>query len=144
MQAGVTDSPNTHPYNKFQGKLYSCVTADEDERKVDKTGVIHLHGNDYEVDRALVGQRVALRYDPYDMTAIQVWQENERFKDAIPINLARLARPGVPRKEAEPEVVPDPAIDSGFTYIELLKKESDTKRIQGPGITYRREATVND
>lgn len=116
----------------------------EDERSVDKTGVIHLHGNTYEVDRVLAKQKIALRFDPYDMTAIQVWHGDNRYQDAIPIDLTRLARPGVPKKDAEVEAIPNPPIDSGFTYIELLKRDHDGKHAQGPGISYRRGAIARD
>ncbi|WP_207744600.1 Mu transposase C-terminal domain-containing protein [Desulfallas sp. Bu1-1] len=36
------------------------------------TGCISLTGNTYEVDLELVGQRVLLHYDPFDLTQIQV------------------------------------------------------------------------
>lgn len=61
----------------------------EEERKVDKTGCIKVAGNLYEVDLELVGQKVLLRYDPFDISLIQIWHDKKRYADAVPINLVR-------------------------------------------------------
>lgn len=44
----------------------------QEERTVDKTGVIQLAGNRYEVDLALLGRRVECRYDPYTLEAVHI------------------------------------------------------------------------
>ncbi|TEB05500.1 hypothetical protein Psch_02541 [Pelotomaculum schinkii] len=61
----------------------------EEKRKVDKMGCIKVAGNIYEVDLELVGQTVLLRYDPFYLSAIQVWYDNKRYADAVPLNLVR-------------------------------------------------------
>jgi transposase InsO family protein len=61
----------------------------EEERKVDKTGCIKVASNLYEVDLELVGQKVLLRYDPFDISVIQIWHDKKRYADAVPINLVR-------------------------------------------------------
>ncbi|HWM97918.1 MAG TPA: DDE-type integrase/transposase/recombinase, partial [Streptosporangiaceae bacterium] len=46
-----------------------------EHRTVTKTATVNLHGNHYEVDTALVGRRVELVFDPFDLTDIEVrWQ----------------------------------------------------------------------
>jgi Mu transposase, C-terminal len=42
-------------------------------RKVTRTATVPLEGNAYAVDPALAGRRVELRYDPEDLTAIEVF-----------------------------------------------------------------------
>ena len=37
-----------------------------------KTATVSLHGNTYEVDPALVGRKVELVFDPFDLTRIEV------------------------------------------------------------------------
>jgi putative transposase len=64
----------------------------EEERTVDKTGCVQLYGNSYEVDSALARKRVALRYDPFDLTEMQVWFEGKRYADATPVELNRKRR----------------------------------------------------
>ena len=42
------------------------------ERTVTKTATVSLHGNTYEVDAALVGRKVELVFDPFDLSRIEV------------------------------------------------------------------------
>ena len=42
-------------------------------RLVTKTATVSLLGNRYEVDQALCGRRVELRFDPYDLELIEVY-----------------------------------------------------------------------
>ena len=44
----------------------------EDERHVTKTGDIALGGNRYPLPADLVGQRVVVRYDPFDLAEVKV------------------------------------------------------------------------
>jgi len=61
----------------------------EETRTVDKTGCIRLDGNTYEVDLELCKKRVQLRYDPFDLTTIQVWYDGARYADATVVDLSR-------------------------------------------------------
>lgn len=61
----------------------------EEERKVDKAGCVSIEGNRYEVNLDLVKQKILLRYDPFDLSVIQVWYQEERYEDATPIDLTR-------------------------------------------------------
>jgi transposase InsO family protein len=64
----------------------------EEQRTADKTGCIQLCGNTYEVDSELARQKVAVRYDPFDLREIQVWQDEKRCADAVPVELRRKRR----------------------------------------------------
>ncbi|RFA03019.1 transposase, partial [Mycobacterium tuberculosis] len=44
----------------------------EEHRRVTKTATVSLHGNRYEIDPALVGRKVELVFDPFDLTRIEV------------------------------------------------------------------------
>jgi transposase InsO family protein len=61
----------------------------DENRKVDKTGCISVFGNTYEVSSDLSGAKVNLRFDPFDLQVIQVWHEDVRYPDAVPLALAR-------------------------------------------------------
>lgn len=75
----------------------------EEERKVDKTGCVKVAGNLYEVDLELVGAKVLLRYDPFDLSVIQVWHNKKRYDNAGPVNLTRpyhrKVKPEEPQKQ---------------------------------------------
>jgi putative transposase len=61
----------------------------EESRKVDKTGCVSVFSNTYEVSGDLSGAKVSLRFDPFDLTVIQVWHEDTRYPDAVPLDLTR-------------------------------------------------------
>ena len=59
---------------------------------MDKTGCIRLCGNTYETDSKLARQKVAVRYNPFNLSEIQVWQDEKRYADAVPVELNRKRR----------------------------------------------------
>ncbi len=61
----------------------------ETTRKVQKDRTVSLNGTLYEVDAALVGERVTLRYDPAAPTnrPIQVWHDSRQIQLAKPVDL---------------------------------------------------------
>lgn len=74
----------------------------EEERTVDKTGCISVEGNRYEVTLDLVKQRILLRYDPFDLSIIQVWSNGQRYEDAAPMDLTRPYHRRVKSDEPQP------------------------------------------
>ena len=56
--------------------------------------MVSLHGNRYEVDPALVGRRVQLVFDPFDLDALEVRFDGRDFGDRGP---ARTDRPRSPQ-----------------------------------------------
>ena len=45
----------------------------EEQRTVDKSGCIKLHGVVFDVGVALIRRRIDVRYDPFDISLIEVW-----------------------------------------------------------------------
>jgi hypothetical protein len=93
----------------------------EEQRTVDKTGCFSLHSKAYEVEASLTRQQVLLRYDPYDLSQIQVWYEGKRFLDAVPVQLRRQRHKGV--DPAEPAPAP-----TGLNYLDLAKKQHELNK----------------
>jgi transposase InsO family protein len=60
----------------------------ETTRRVQRDRTVSLNGVIYEVDAALVGEKVTLRYDPSAPPgrALEVWHENRRIHDAKPLD----------------------------------------------------------
>lgn len=58
-------------------------------RKVSRTAAISFEGNEYEVDPALVGRTVELRFRPEDLFAIEVWFGGHQAGWAEPRRIAR-------------------------------------------------------
>jgi putative transposase len=96
-------------------------------RLVTKTATVSLHGNTYEVDAALVGRRVELVFDPFDLTELSVRYQGRDMGTAIGHQIGRHVHPA-----AKPETSPDPAPATGIDYLGLVRERHAatlTKRV---------------
>jgi len=87
----------------------------EELRTVDITGCVSLNGNLYEVDLALAKEKVSLRFDPYDLSRLEVWFNDEQYADALPLNMTRQ------RHKKLPELLEPPAPSTGLNFLEATK-----------------------
>jgi putative transposase len=88
-------------------------------RLVTKTATVSLLGNRYEVDQALCGRRVELRFDPYDLELIEVHYAGRACGHAVPHVIGRHVHPHA----EEPEGTPRPV--SGIDYLRLIETEHE-------------------
>lgn len=100
----------------------------EEARKVDKTNCISLLGTTYEVEPGLVGEKIQLRFDPYDMSVIQVWKEEKRLKDAIVLK-HRTMKWDKPQESPKSDSE-EPIQKTGLNYIELVYEEYQEQQKQ--------------
>ena len=56
--------------------------------KVDKTGCISLNGLCYEVGIEYLRKNILVRYDPFDLSQIEVWYGGQKKKVVSPANIA--------------------------------------------------------
>jgi len=89
-------------------------------RKVTKTATFSFHNNRYRVPDYLRGQTVELRYDPFDLTQIEVWFNDAFLQLAEPDRIVTTIHPDV-----TPDPVPDSQPDSGLDYLALLRQERE-------------------
>ncbi len=101
----------------------------EEERTVRKTSVIELEGNLYDVDSSLRGKKVQVRYNPFDLSSIQIWKDDERYDDAKPAEL-RSQRHSKIMAEVEEEKT-----TVASNYLERLKQDQDEKKRKELGTT---------
>ena len=92
-----------------------------EERTVTKTATVSLHSNQYEVDPALVGRKVELVFDPFDLTRIEVRYQHRPMGLAVPLVIGRHAHP-----QAEREIPPPPT-GTGIDYLRLLAEQRDAE-----------------
>ena len=88
-------------------------------RLVSKTATVSLLGNRYEVDQALCGRRVELRFDPYDQELIEVYYASRPFGNAVPHTIGRHVHPHAEEPDGEPRPV------SGIDYLRLIEAEHE-------------------
>jgi putative transposase len=82
-------------------------------RTVTKVATVSLFGNNYEVDPALVGRKVELVFDPFDLEHVAVRYMGRDFGPALPQKIGRHSHP-----MAKPAAEPGPP--SGIDYLGLL------------------------
>lgn len=104
----------------------------EETRKVDKTGCISLDGNAYEVDLELCGERVQLRYDPFDLTRIQVWHLDKQWPDATVIDLSRRYDKRVKPETAQ--LVEE--ADGQLSFLELAEQKRQAALAEQDPVSY--------
>jgi len=98
----------------------------ETTRKVQKDRTISLNGTLFEVDAALVGERVTLRYDPAAPASrpIQVWHDSRQIQLAKPVDL--YANCFVKRHRPSSTIDPDtPAAEPAPSTLKLCGLSDD-------------------
>jgi putative transposase len=80
-----------------------------------KTATVSLLKNTYQVDPALVGRRVELVFDPFDLSDIAVRYHGKEFAKAVPHVIGRHSHP-----KARPETEQQPPAPTGIDYLNLV------------------------
>jgi putative transposase len=99
-------------------------------RKVTRTATVPLEGNAYAVDPALTGRRVELRYDPEDLSAIEVFLDGRPAGKAVPFVTRRHVHRAVPQAAR-----PEPAA-TGIDYLGLVAAAHDDEAGTGVKIDF--------
>jgi putative transposase len=101
-------------------------------RRVTRTATVPLEGNSYSVDPALTGRRVELRYDPEDLSRIEVFLDGRAAGAAIPFVIGRHVHKAI----APP---PPPAADpTGIDYLGMVAAAHDEEAGTGMKIDFTR------
>jgi putative transposase len=89
-------------------------------RRVTRTASVSLAGNHYSVDPSLVGRRIELRFDPEDLTRLDVFWDGRPVGQAIPFVIGRHVHRQVPQA-----LPPSPPTTTGVDYLGLVQAEHD-------------------
>ena len=126
------------PLDRYHAGLQSVRTADPEQlrraflwrekRKVRKDGTIELQGNTYPVDPALRGRQVELRFDPFDLSTLELYLDNRRLPDISPQSQRRQAHPQVEGLFEEPKPAKQP-----LDFLALLRAEHQAMQAQAAG-----------
>ena len=98
-------------------------------RRVSRTATVSFEGNEYEVDAALAGRTVELRYRPEDLFAIEVWFGGRQVGWCTPRRIARHVH------RSAPPPPPEPAPATGIDYLGQILADHEAT-VSGP-IAYR-------
>jgi putative transposase len=90
-------------------------------RTVTKVATVSLHGNVFEVDAALVGSKVDVVFDPFDMTVVEIRFRGRPMGAGIPVVIGRHSHP-----QARPEAAPPPS-PTGIDYLGLVASRHEAE-----------------
>jgi len=105
-------------------------------RKVTRTATVPLEGNAYAVDPALTGRRVELRYDPEDLSRLDVFLDGKPAGAAVPFVTRRHVHRAVPQA-TRPEPAP-----TGIDYLGMVAAAHDQAAGTGAKIDFARLAML--
>jgi putative transposase len=91
-------------------------------RQVTKTATFSLHGNTYEVDAALIGRKVEVVFDPFDLTKLEVRYQGRPMGIAVPHRIGRHVHPN-----ARPDLPPPAPSPTGIDYLALVAAQHRTQ-----------------
>jgi putative transposase len=107
-------------------------------RRVTRTATVPLEGNAYGVDPSLVGRRIELRYDPEDLSLIEVYLNGTR---------AGVARPFVTRRHthrAVPQAARAEPAPTGIDYLKMVATVHEESAGTGQKIDFSQLAMFAD
>ena len=116
-------------YQPGEHRSVSLQTLEEafwqwDIRTVSAQGRIDFSGNRYYADLSLANQRVVIRFDPFDLSRLILWQDGRKLSEATPEELRYHARP----KKKKPKSGTSPS-EASERYLESLEK-AQLKRLE--------------
>ena len=97
-------------------QLYDAFLMEE-TRTVDKTMVFSLYGHTFQTVPELARKKIKVRFDPYDLTTVQVYYEGKRYSDAV---VARLPEHAFTAGSLE-QPRADKSPSSGLNFLTALK-----------------------
>jgi transposase InsO family protein len=119
------------PLERYQQGLDTIRSADpeilrkaflwRETRKVRKDGCIELQGNRYQVDPHLAGRKLELRFDPFDLSRMEVFLEGTSLGQAVVLLQGREKHISVEHLATQPLSPPQPK--SALDYLAALRSE---------------------
>lgn len=129
------------PLERFQAGIAQVRQADpevlrkaflwREKRKVRKDGRIELQGNTYRVDPQFVSRQIELRFDPFDLSLLEVWLDNICFGTANVVQQGREKHIAVERLTPQPSAPTQPK--SSLDYLAVLRAEYQQLQRQQAG-----------
>ena len=72
----------------------------EETRTVDKTGCFSLQGVTYEAGAAFIQKKIDVRFDPFDLSIVEVWHGGVKLLEAKPLIIGEFTATAHPEKAA--------------------------------------------
>lgn len=138
----VHSETSQSPLERYQAGLAAVRQADpetlrktflwRESRKVRKDGRISLQGNTYRVDAQFIGRQIELRFDPFDLSELEVWLEGQPLGKATVLQQGREQHIAVERL-ATPQPAQPAQPKSSLDYLAVLRTEYQQQQRQQAG-----------
>ncbi len=89
-----------------------------ERRRVTKTAEVSLFGNAYEVEPVLVGEKIELVFDPFELADIEVRFNGRPMGKAVPRRIGRHVHPAARHEPGTGKEAPKP---TGIDYLALVE-----------------------
>jgi putative transposase len=124
-QAGITQ------VRQADGETLRKAFLWREKRKVRKDGRIELQGNTYRVDAQLTGRQIELRFDPFDLSTLNIWLDGNHLGQATVLQQGRDKHIAVAHLFPQTPQPAKPA--SSLDYLAILRAEYLTLQHQQAG-----------
>ena len=115
FRAGLTQLRQVDPQSLQTAFLW------REKRKVRKDGTLSLQGNRYQVEPHLAGRTLELRFDPFDLSTLDLYLEEQYLGRAVVVTQGRQKHLAVQHLVTEPPAPPQPP--SSLDYLAALRTE---------------------
>ena len=129
------------PLERYQAGIAQVRQADpevlrkaflwREKRRVRKDGRVELQGNTYRVDPHFVQRQIELRFDPFDLSVLEVWMDGNCFGIANVVQQGREKHIAVERLSTHTPAPAQPK--SSLDYLALLRAEYQQHQRQQAG-----------
>jgi putative transposase len=130
------------PLERYQAGLSMVRQADpetlrkaflwREKRNVRKDGRLSLQGNTYRVDPQFIGRQIELRFDPFDLSELEVWLDGQPLGKATVLQQGREQHIAVERLSTPPAPQPTQP-KSSLDYLAVLRAEYQQQQRQQAG-----------
>ena len=104
----------------------------EEQRVVDKSGCISFKGMTYDVGVALSRRRVDVRYDPFDISLVEIWHDGKFQRKAEVLEI----REFVPKQDNTPAAAPKKPTHSRLLKV-FEEKNKEREKQRNGAISFR-------
>jgi len=124
---------NAHPPRRIKDiDLFNSLFFWRTKKNVNKFGKIQFNKNSYPIHTLSVGETVELRYDPFDLSEVQVFKDNTFYCKLRASSLVRKTVPGIPEEKKKPTISKE-TVDY---FKNIREKASELKRKEAESIRY--------
>jgi transposase InsO family protein len=118
--AGLEQVRSVDPENLRRAFLW------REQRRITKTATLSLQGNRYQVDPRFAGRKLELRFDPFDLSHIELYLDGQPQGVATVLEQGRQRHLAVQRLATDPPSPPRPK--SSLDYLAALRAEHQAQQ----------------